>query len=135
MESLVVNNGQSAQPEEQLKRRLHSKLATRELVPVATAHNSGTKKVLSRGFDQPVVIKQVAVGTLLPGETVEPHTHPDLDEYYYVLTGNGTMRVDQQTYELAAGDFVIVTAGSEHELRSGDKPLEFYYQSFQVLPG
>jgi mannose-6-phosphate isomerase-like protein (cupin superfamily) len=133
MEYRGPGNGEECR--QSLVRRPHVNIAVANVTPVATAHNSGTKKVLTRGFDQPVIIKQVAVGTLLPGEYVEPHSHADLDEYYFVLSGNGTMRVDGNNYELAAGDFVIVTAGSEHELRSGDKTLEFYYQSFELVSG
>ena len=118
-----------------MAKREHLKLSISELEAVPTAHNSGTKKILTRGFNQPVLIKQVAVGTLSPGDVIEPHIHPDLDEYYMILKGGGMMRVEEKIYKLSPGDFILVTAGSEHELRNDEQEtIEFYYQSFQVLP-
>ena len=48
-------------------KREHVKLSVDEVRPVPTAHNSGTKKVLSGEFSHPVMIKQVAVGNFSPG--------------------------------------------------------------------
>jgi quercetin dioxygenase-like cupin family protein len=113
-------------------KRKHIQVSVDTISPVHTAHQAGSKKVLAGEFQFPVIIKQVAVGRLLAGDRIEAHTHPDMDEYYFFLKGNGTMRVDESTYELKAGTFIIVTAGSEHELSCDDSPLEFYYQSFEV---
>ena len=115
-------------------KREHIKLSVDEIRPVPTAHNSGTKRVLSGGFSHPVMLKQVAVGKLEPGESVEPHVHPDLDEHYFILEGNGRIRINNKVYFIKKGDFMIVTAGSDHELHSNNETLEFFYQSFQILP-
>jgi len=115
-------------------KREHVKLSVDEIRPVPTAHNSGTKKVLSGEFSHPVMIKQVAVGKLGPGESVELHAHPDMDEHYFILEGNGRIKIDNTVYFIKKGDFMIVTAGSDHELHSNNETLEFFYQSFQILP-
>jgi mannose-6-phosphate isomerase-like protein (cupin superfamily) len=115
-------------------KRPHLKTSLLEIPGVPTAHNSGTKKILSRGFHEKVVIRQVAVAVLEIGERVEPHTHADLDEYYFILRGAGKLKVNDTLYELKAGDFIIVTAGSEHEIRDISETLEFYYQSFEIIP-
>ena len=117
-----------------IEKREHVRLSIDEVLPVATAHNSGTKKVLSGEFSHPVMIKQIAVGKLLPGESVEPHVHPDMDEHYFFLEGSGRMRINNNVYFIKKGDFVIVTAGSDHELQCNNETLEFFYQSFQILP-
>ncbi|MET0243203.1 MAG: cupin domain-containing protein [Flavitalea sp.] len=104
-----------------------------EVEGVTTSHNTGTKKVLLPANEQPVLIKQVALGILEQGEKVSAHTHPDMDEHYFFLRGNGIMRVDDQVYRLAPGDFILVKAGSEHELLCDIEKLEFYYQGFQLL--
>ncbi len=64
----------------------------------------------------------VAVQTweLPPGVTEGAHTHnPDeqpLDEIYLVLSGTGRMHVDDETYTIAAGDSVLASAGTTHDL-------------------
>ena len=64
----------------------------------------------------------VAVQTweLPPGASEGLHTHePDeqpLDELYLVLAGTGRMHVDDETYEITAGDSVLATAGTSHDL-------------------
>lgn len=113
--------------------RKHLKLSSDDILPVATSHQSGTKKILSAEIPQPVVIKQVAIGKLEPGELVPSHVHPDMDEHYMIMSGNGWMRIDEAVYLLKKGDFMIVTAGSDHELHCTDNSLEFFYQSFAYL--
>ncbi|RYY09137.1 MAG: cupin domain-containing protein [Chitinophagaceae bacterium] len=113
--------------------RPHVKLAAADIPAVVTSHNSGSKLVFSKGFDQPVLIKQIAIGRLEPGESIEPHVHPDMDEHYFILQGTGTMRINKDNYSLKSGDFILVTAGSEHELHCENNRLEFYYQGFEIL--
>jgi quercetin dioxygenase-like cupin family protein len=112
--------------------REHIMLSGEEIQPVTTSHMSGSKQVFSFGSTQPVVIKQIALGKLEPGEIIAAHTHPDLDEYYYFISGNGEVRVNENIYNVKPGDFLLITAGSEHELVAGGEPLSFYYQSFEL---
>ncbi len=55
--------------------------------------------------------------------THDPNEHP-LDELYLVLAGVGRMRVDDETYDIAAGDGVLAAAGTRHDLaNTGTEPL------------
>ena len=72
----------------------------------------------------------VAVQTweLPPGASEGMHTHePDeqpLDELYLVLAGTGRMHVNDETYEITAGDSVLAVAGTRHDLaNTGADPL------------
>ncbi len=72
----------------------------------------------------------VAVQTweLPPGASEGMHVHdPDqqpLDELYLVLAGNGRMHVDDETYDVVAGDAVLAAAGTWHDLaNTGPDPL------------
>ena len=113
--------------------RDHTKLNISELTGRPTSHNSGTKKVITTNPSGPVMIKQIAVGILQPGETIEEHRHPDLDEHYFVLSGSGSMQVEERIYELKKGDFILVTAGSLHRIYDITQTLEFYYQGFELV--
>jgi hypothetical protein len=47
-------------------------------------------------------------------EAVSEHTHADLDEIVYVVAGEGTVRVRDQTAPLAAGTLTIIPHGQPH---------------------
>lgn len=43
-----------------------------------------------------------------------PHLHKTMAEYFYLLSGEITLRVDETTLELKSGDLVVVEAGEAH---------------------
>jgi quercetin dioxygenase-like cupin family protein len=53
-----------------------------------------------------------------------PHHHSDFEECIYVLAGRGTTYADSGTYELKAGDALLVPPGEKHVTRNtGSEPL------------
>jgi len=54
-----------------------------------------------------------------PGAEVAPHSHPT-HEWYYVLSGVGTMQIEDAEQAVAPGDLVYIPPGSVHSLRSTD---------------
>ncbi|EOR95047.1 hypothetical protein ADIARSV_1747 [Arcticibacter svalbardensis MN12-7] len=98
-----------------------------EIIPVSTSHAVGLKKILAQGSDQPVKLKQVAFGKLLPGQNVPIHVHPDMDEVYFFQNGYGIAKVDDVVYDLKPGIFVYIPAGSKHDISCSTTPLEFFY--------
>jgi quercetin dioxygenase-like cupin family protein len=64
------------------------------------------------------VLKEIlflAYGVLEPGKTIEPHLDP-YEEIYFLLQGEGTMSVDNDTKEVHAGDAIWIPIGSVHTL-------------------
>ncbi len=55
---------------------------------------------------------------LEPGVSIEPHRH-NSHEFYYVLTGGGTMRVGDGTHEMVPGEMVHIRPDEVHSLRAG----------------
>jgi uncharacterized cupin superfamily protein len=58
---------------------------------------------------------------LPPGASVGNHQHESDEEYYYILTGEGQMILDGQTYEVGAGDITAVFPGGSHALKNTGK--------------
>jgi quercetin dioxygenase-like cupin family protein len=56
--------------------------------------------------------------TYAPGTTVARHAHPEAEQVMWIVEGDVTMTVGDETRTLGAGDVVVVTRGVEHELRS-----------------
>nr|WP_165388386.1 cupin domain-containing protein [Sphingomonas populi] len=60
-----------------------------------------------------------------PGSSEGIHAHRAeimaeawLDEYYYVITGNGIMRIDGEVVEITQGDFIYTPAGVFHGIEN-----------------
>ena len=51
----------------------------------------------------------VQTWTLEPGASEGDHAHaqPEIEEFYLVLSGHGTMHLDDRSYDLSAGDSVL----------------------------
>jgi mannose-6-phosphate isomerase-like protein (cupin superfamily) len=65
---------------------------------------------------------------LPPGTSIGDHRHPDdEEEYYLVLGGSGTMRLEDEIFPVGAGDLVRNPAGGLHGLtNTGDDALRLF---------
>jgi quercetin dioxygenase-like cupin family protein len=53
-----------------------------------------------------------------PGKTVPRHSHEHTEQVMYILDGEVTMTIEEETRTLKSGDTVVVNRGLEHELVS-----------------
>ena len=53
-----------------------------------------------------------------PGTTVARHSHPTAEQVMWIVEGDVTMKIGDETKTLGAGDVVVVNRGVQHELRS-----------------
>ncbi len=64
-----------------------------------------------------------------------PHAHADYDEVYYVLSGSGTITLDQQTHSVGPGSAVVIPAGVPHSLEANPgEVLEFIIFGVPPMP-
>lgn len=62
--------------------------------------------------------------TIYPTGTTTGHTHDDMEEVYYVVTGKGFMVVGEDEYEIEQGDALYVPPGAFHTTKqAGNLPL------------
>jgi mannose-6-phosphate isomerase-like protein (cupin superfamily) len=60
-----------------------------------------------------------------PGKQIRPHRHDGVEEFYYVMSGQGTARIGAESAPIAQGDAVPVFLGETHAFdNSGTTPLE-----------
>ena len=73
-----------------------------------------------------ITLRLVEIPLPAPGEALRgPHHHSDFEECIYVLAGQGTTYADSGTYELKAGDALLVPPGEKHVTRNtGSEPLK-----------
>ena len=72
-----------------------------------------------------VTLRRVEIPVPVAGEAARgPHQHNDFEECIYVLSGRGMTFADSGTYELRAGDALLVPPGEKHVTRNtGNEPL------------
>ena len=56
--------------------------------------------------------------TYEPGTTVARHSHETAEQVMWIIEGDVTMTVGDETKTLGAGDVAVVNPGIEHELHS-----------------
>ena len=49
-----------------------------------------------------------------PGQAQTPHTHTGSDKIYYVLDGQATVQIGQESRQLGAGEIALAPSGAEH---------------------
>ena len=65
--------------------------------------------------------------TLEPGASVGEHPHPETEELYLVLEGEGTGILDGEAFDVGPGDAWLCKAGHTHGLMNdGKEPLAFF---------
>jgi mannose-6-phosphate isomerase-like protein (cupin superfamily) len=57
----------------------------------------------------------LAIARLAPGKEIEAHVDP-MEEIYFVLSGSGEMRVDEEVRQVGPGDTTWIPVGSAHSL-------------------
>ncbi|RNJ76284.1 MAG: cupin domain-containing protein [Nitrosopumilus sp. H8] len=85
-------------------------------------------KSSSSYFDTFINKESLAAGVLVlqPGEedTQEPH---DADEVYYVVSGDGFLRINKKDYAVSGGKAFFVSKGTKHRFHGNKKELRAVY--------
>ncbi len=68
----------------------------------------------------------LAEARLAPGRSTAPHHHMRTEEIYYVLAGQGLMRVGAEQRQVRPGDAVAIPPGQSHQITNiGSEVLKF----------
>lgn len=82
-----------------------------DIAPVATSHGIGEKRVLHADH----VVKQIAHTTLPPGATIEAHVHADMEEFFYIISGELAYTLNySESGKLVSGSYLLVPFGIPH---------------------
>lgn len=70
--------------------------------------------------------QSLAEARLPPGASTTPHYHPQAEEIYYILSGQGEMRIDREHHAVGPGDAIAIEPGRIHQItNTGDQTLVF----------
>lgn len=82
----------------------------------ATTTNDNFRKVL---YTAPH--SQLVLMSLRPKEEIGKEVHPANDQFFRVEAGQGKCMIDNNEYELKAGDAIVIPAGAEHNIINTSK--------------
>jgi mannose-6-phosphate isomerase-like protein (cupin superfamily) len=103
---------------------------------IKTRHGSEIRPLVDRTTSA-ITQCSLAEEILLPGQSVTPHRHREIEEVYYIIEGRGVMTVGREQREVAAGDAIFIPRGNRHTLaNTGTEPIKlllvcgpaFFYQ-------
>lgn len=67
----------------------------------------------------------LAIMTILPNSSSDPHAHKTAEESFLVIKGSGIIEIDDQRFDVKVGDCVFVEPNERHTvINNGDVPLE-----------
>lgn len=110
------------------------KLVSLKTLPVEpNSHNPKiTKKVLVRNGQVPR-LTNLTQAIFPPGEIVNPHTHQDMYEIFFVEKGLGVIKINDQPHPIEEGTCITVELGDKHEIiNSSNNDLVITYLGIEI---
>jgi uncharacterized HhH-GPD family protein len=95
------------------------------VVPPGRGHRVGNVEFLARTVDTPRFT--FGIIEIAPGRELEAHVHVDEDDAFYILEGEMTFTLGNDTVAAPPGTFVLVPPGFEHGFRNdGERPVRMF---------
>jgi mannose-6-phosphate isomerase-like protein (cupin superfamily) len=70
--------------------------------------------------------QSLAEARVAPGQTTQAHYHPLTEEIYYILQGEGEIRIDHDRRRVVVGDAIAIPPGAPHQIsNTGQETLVF----------
>lgn len=85
-------------------------------VPAFTTKDGSEIRELLADRNSCIVKQSLAEARLRPGLSTTPHYHPRTEEIYYILTGQGLMRVGEDQQTVGPGDAIAIPPGAPHQI-------------------
>ena len=92
-------------------------------------HGSGKKRVFIRNDDTISALTQFSWARFESGQSCEKHSHPTMDEYFFVYKGSGIYEIGEEVLSINEGDFIRIPANTLHKLylKKNNKFIELVY--------
>jgi mannose-6-phosphate isomerase-like protein (cupin superfamily) len=98
----------------------------RDRVPSFTTKDGSEIRELLAHRNSCIAKQSLAEARLPAGGSTTPHYHPLTEEIYYILGGQGRMRIGAETAEVGVGDAIAIPPGVEHQItNTSDETLVF----------
>jgi mannose-6-phosphate isomerase-like protein (cupin superfamily) len=96
----------------------------RNAVEAFVSPDGGIIRELAASRNSSAQKQSLAEATIPVGGTVIEHFHKVTEEFYYILSGTGLMKIEDEVQEVGPGDTVIIVPGQRHKItNNGQVPL------------
>jgi mannose-6-phosphate isomerase-like protein (cupin superfamily) len=94
-----------------------------QVEPFITKDGSQIRELLAYR-NSSIVNQSLAEATVPPHGSTDEHYHAKTEEIYFILEGEGRMRIETETQEVRVGDAIAIPPGKKHKLwNTGSAPL------------
>src|SRR5437868_4554780 len=83
--------------------------------PFTTKDGSEIREILAYR-NSSIKNQSLAEARLPVGTSTQEHYHAKTEEIYFIIAGQGTIRVETETAEVRAGDAIAIRPGKKHKL-------------------
>jgi len=104
-----------------------------DIETIGSAHDAAIlRRILMHESETPASLR-LSHATFAPGQRVEAHSHADICEVFYILSGEGRFIVKGANIEVEEGSCIRIDAGEVHEvINDGDDDLTMIYFGLMV---
>ncbi len=97
-----------------------------EQVPAFTTKDGSEIRELLAARNSCIRNQTLAQARLPAGGATAPHHHVQTEEIYYILSGQGSMRVGEEIRGVGPGDAIAIPPGAAHQItNTGADTLKF----------
>lgn len=94
-----------------------------QAAPFITADGSEIRELLAYR-NSCIKNQSLAEATLAVGTATTEHYHPKAEEIYYIVSGRGRMKLEEEFREVEPGDAIAIPPGQKHKIwNTGTAPL------------
>jgi mannose-6-phosphate isomerase-like protein (cupin superfamily) len=99
-------------------------IVRRDSVPAFVAPDKAIIRELAASRNSSAKKQSLAEATIAVGDSVTEHYHKVTEEFYYILSGTGLMKINDEEEQVNPGDTVIILPGMRHKItNNGTVPL------------
>ena len=96
-----------------------------EAPPFITKDGSEIRELLAHR-NSCIQKQSLAEARVAPGQATQPHYHPQTEEIYYILRGQGRMQIGKEFRDVGIGDAIAIPPGAVHQItNTGERTLLF----------
>ena len=104
------------------------KLNSTTLKEVGVSHNSEIKKRIMIKSGEYSNIQMFSRAIFYPKQSSLPHTHQDMTEVFFILSGRGIFHSKDKEILVKKDDYISIPSGEEHwQSNPFNEPLELLY--------
>lgn len=93
-------------------------VVNRDDVAAFVTKDSSTIRELMAPRNSEIERQSLAEAQIVVGGETQAHYHPNTEEIYYIIAGQGLMAIEGEIREVGVGDSIAIVAGKKHQIRN-----------------